>query len=49
MIKVLALPYKTFKERVRTIRKLEKAGFKVDYDEEFIYAKKYYKYLKIEY
>ncbi|MDY2987567.1 MAG: hypothetical protein SOR77_08040 [Peptoniphilus sp.] len=49
MIKVLALPYKTFKERVRLIRQLEKAGFKVEYDENFIYAKKHYKYLKIEY
>lgn len=49
MIKVLALPYKDFKERVRLIRQLEKAGFKVEYDENFIYAEKHYKFLKIEY
>lgn len=46
MIKVLAIPYSTFKERVRLIRQLEKAGFKVEYDENFIYAEKHYKFLK---
>lgn len=49
MIKVLVIPYSTFKERVRLISQLERAGYKVEYDDEFIYAEKHYKFLKIEY
>lgn len=48
MIKALAIPYKTFRDRIKIIRKLELKVYKVDYDDNFIYAEKHYKFLEIE-
>lgn len=48
MIKVLVIPYESFKARVKIIRKLELEGYKVWYDDRFIYDEKSYRYIVFE-